>query len=183
VHISRVSLMIAGRTAALACLVGLTVSVTAQKRDGSQPSLKGVWRFTEVTTTGPEPRTLPTQPGFLFFDDHYFSLIQVVAEKARPELPSGAFNELPDKTIADAARAFAARAGTYEIVGGELRTKNLVAMSPNQMKAGAFANFTFKLDGNTLWLTLKDTSGAPRVSGRSAASALTTSTTKLIRVE
>jgi hypothetical protein len=184
-QISRVSprATVVGGMVVLACLVGLTLTITAQQRGGSQPSLKGVWRYAEATTSGADARTITFQPGFVFFGDKYFSMIQVIGDKARPELPSGPFNELPDKPIADAARAFAARAGTYEIVGGELRTKHLVAMSPNQMKAGAFTNYTFKLDGNTLWLTVKDSSGAPRVSGPDVANGLGTATTKLTHVE
>lgn len=130
----------------------LSTVVSAQSRPASQPTLQGVWRVAEVTTTGPNASTTTQpQPGLCIFTGKHYSFIRVTADKPRPA-PA-------DVTKATAAellavwQPFQANAGTYEVAGGNLTMRSLVAKSPGVMSEGAFFVDSFKLEGNTLWLT------------------------------
>lgn len=145
----------------LAAMVGPVVllllsglAVFAQQR----PTIKGVWRNTEIVYTGPNARTITAQPGLFIFTDRYYSITRVNRDTARPPLPP--LDKATDKERADAFGAFTARAGTYETNGAELRTTFAVELNPNAMPAG-FATFTFKTDGKTLELTQKAVTAGP----------------------
>lgn len=142
--------------AAVATAVFWVVAAGVQSRTGlaQQPnksSLKGVWRFTEETSTGPNARTLASQPGFLIFTDRYYSVNRVLGNAPRPDMPAPPST---DKAFADATRNFWSWAGTYSVTGNEVTMDWLVTLSPNAMKTGK-STFTYKyrLDGDTMWLT------------------------------
>ena len=48
---------------------------------------------------------------------------------------------------------FAANAGTYEVSGTTVTLHAVVAKNPGAQSKGNFTKLTFKLDGDTLWLT------------------------------
>ena len=49
--------------------------------------------------------------------------------------------------------ALSAQSGTYELAGGKLTTRPLVARSTRPMAPGAFSTSSYKLDGKTLTIT------------------------------
>ena len=62
------------------------------------------------------------------------------------------------KATADELRAvwgpFVGEAGTYEVTDGSVITmRPLAAKNPAAMVAGAFITYSYKLDGNTIWVT------------------------------
>jgi hypothetical protein len=92
-------------------------------------SIQGVWRTSEVTFTGPGARTLRQEaPNLAVVTPKHYSRVEW--------------------------HAFYAEAGTYEVSNGNVMTmRSVVSKNPAAMAAGSFTTYTFKLDGDTLWLT------------------------------
>lgn len=147
-----------GATSIVVILVGLSL-VAQQGSTTSAPTLKGVWRNTQVTFTGQNPRTIAAQPGLFVFTDRHFSIVRVNNDTARPALPPA--DKATDKEVAAAMRAFTAFAGTYEVNRDELRTTSTVDLVPNNMRPGFFRTFTYTIDGKRLQLVQKATSNGP----------------------
>jgi len=146
--------VVATAVAGLMALVG--VPLLSQSRAASEPTIQGVWRVTEVTTTGKDAATNKSpQPGLYIFTPKHYSLVRVTATTARPDLGP---EDYPKATAAQllalwGPSAFAAFSGTYELAGGKLTTRPLVARSPRPMAPGAFSTSSYKLDGKTLTIT------------------------------
>jgi len=124
-----------------------------------QRKLQGVWEVVERTTTGPSASTNSRpQPGLYIFAGSYYSLTFVngVAPRTAPEDQS--------KATADQLREvlrFAAQAGTFETNGGDLVFKPVVALGVANMAPGATLTSSYRIDGNTLWLTQKSNQRGP----------------------
>ena len=82
----------------------------------------------------------------------------MISDKPRPELPE---KGATDKETADAFRPFIAQGGTYEIKGNEITYRPITAKNPNAMRTGAFQTSTFRLEGDTLWITGKANATGP----------------------
>ena len=139
--------------AGLMALVG--APLLSQSKAASQSAIQGVWRVTEVTTTGPNASTNSNpQPGLYIFTAGHYSIVRVNGTTARPDLPE-------DQKTATAAQllavygntAFTAQSGTYEAAGGKLTTRPLVAKNTAPMRSGVFNTASYKLDGKTLTIT------------------------------
>ena len=140
--------------AGLMALVG--VPLLSQSGAASQPTIQGVWQVTEVTTTGKDASTNKSpQPSLYIYTARHYSRISVNGTKARPDLRQ---QDYPTATAAQLLAAwgpsgFAAQSGTYEVAGGKLTTRALVARGTGPMAPGAFATSSYKLDGKTLTIT------------------------------
>jgi lipocalin-like protein len=153
------------------CVLMLAVGVApaGQERRTTQLTIKGVWRVSEWTTTGPKGRHVRSpQPWFAVFTDRHYTFIGVTSEMPRPQLPAPP--RRTDKQVADAFNRFVAAFGTYEAVGREalvitasgtssnektLSAKRLVTLNPNDI--GSSQTYTYRVEGgNTLWLTEGD---------------------------
>jgi hypothetical protein len=145
------ALIVTGVLASL--IIGVVQKVaSAQPRNAVSPII-GVWRLTELTTTGPSGKTNPNpQPGLLIFTGRYYSFNAVTSDAPRPELPIPA-TSATDKQKADAFGPFHAVAGTYEIKGNELRFSRVVAKAPTSMLPGNSEIDAFRMEGDTLWMT------------------------------
>ena len=119
-----------------AVLVGVVVGITQRsgfaQGGSSNSAVIGVWRVSEVTTTGPNGRknTNP-QPGVRIFTQRYYGIDEVTSNAPRPELPPPP--KATDKQVAEAFGPFIGQAGTYEIKGNELTTKRIAAKNPGTM--------------------------------------------------
>ena len=82
-------IMLAVAATAVAGLLALVgAPLLAQSGAASQSTIQGVWRVTEVTTTGPNASTNKSpQPSQYIFTAKYFSLIRINGTKTRPDLP------------------------------------------------------------------------------------------------
>lgn len=151
----------------------LVVAVVARAQQRSSPSLVGVWKVAEVTTTGPNGRKVTNpQPGVRIYTPRYFSVTDVTSDRPRPELPPP--GKASDKQLADAFGPFAARAGTYEVKGNEILYHIIAAKAPNLMKPGIVLTSTFKFEGNdTVVIVQKTDQNGP------VANPLTTKLTRL----
>jgi hypothetical protein len=154
------------------CFLVLAVGVPAgQERRGSQVTIKGVWRVSEWTTTGPKGHTSRSpQPWFGVFTDRHYAFIGVTSDMPRPPLP--ALARRTDKQVADAFNRFVAAFGTYEVTGRgslvitssgtssseqTLAAKRLVSLNPNEMESSQ--TYTFGLEGSST-LLLTESEGA-----------------------
>ena len=146
--------VVATAVAGLMALVG--APLFAQSGAASQSTLQGVWRVTEVTTTGPNASTNKNpQPSLYIYTAKHYSLIRVNGTTARPDLT------LDQEKTATAAQllavfgnnALSAQSGTYELAGGKLTTRAIVARGTGPMAPGAFTTSSYKLDGKTLTIT------------------------------
>src|SRR4030095_14440472 len=73
--------VVATAVAGLMALVG--APLFTQSGAASQPPLQGVWRVTEVTTTGKDAATNKSpQPGLYIFTAKHYSLVRVTASTA-----------------------------------------------------------------------------------------------------
>lgn len=139
-----------------------SIDVAAQSKRGS---LQGVWQTVEVTVTGPGARTIKIpepRPNLVIVTAKYYSRVEDHSDRPRPIIADVA------KATADELRAvwdpFVGEAGTYEVTDGNVITmRPLVAKNPAAMAPGAFITYSYKLDGDTLWVTLQKNQDGPIV--------------------
>ena len=147
--------------AGLMALVG--APLLSQSRAASQETIQGVWRVTEVTTTGPNASTNSSpQPSLYIYTARHYSLIRVNGTTARSDLPQ---DQVATATAAQLLAAFGtgltAQSGTYEVAGGKLTTRPIVAKNTFGMAPGAFTTSSYKLDGKTLTITPERNAAGP----------------------
>ena len=128
----------------------------------SKPAtMQGVWRVVEVTLTGPQARTIvfADRPNLTFITARHYSRVEVQADGPRPVLADVA------KATADELRAawgpFVAETGTYEVKGDLITMRPIASKNPAVMGPGVFIIYTFKLEGDTLWVTQQRNEKAP----------------------
>jgi hypothetical protein len=124
-------------------------------------SIQGVWRVVEVTMTGPAARTISQmQPNLTIITARHYSRVEIQAEGPRP-IPTDV-----TKASADELRAvwgpFYGEAGTYDLTNDNMITlRPIVAKNPAAMAAESFSTYSYKLAGNTLWVTLERNQNGP----------------------
>jgi len=125
-------------------------------------SIQGVWRAVEVTLTGPGARTIAftERPNLTIFTARHYSRVEVQADGPRP-IPADVA-----KASADELRAawgpFVAEGGTYEVTNGNLLTvRPIAAKNPAVMGPGVFITYSYKLEGDTIWLTQQRNQNGP----------------------
>lgn len=142
--------------------VGLVTSpgIAGQSK---RESIQGVWQVAEVTITGPGARTIAIpepRPNLTIITARHYSRVEVQAERPR--------SILADVTTAsaDELRAvwgpFVGEAGTYEVTTGNLITmRPIAAKNPAVMGPGVFITYSYRLDGNTMWVTQQRNQDGP----------------------
>lgn len=144
--------------------------------------LEGVWKATEIVATGAKPSRIPSpQPNVYIFTPTYYSIVRVAG--AEPRVLFKAPGPTEGEKLA-AYDTFVATSGTYELSGTTLILRPVVAKNPNLM-AGGFETFQVRVEGGTLWLTLKSTDVHVRRGDliEPSPGPLTETRFKLIRVE
>lgn len=124
------------------------------------PSVEGVWQAVEVTTTGPGARTIrPLQPNLSFITGKHYSHIDIHSDAPRPVLSNEA------EASADELRRtwgpVVAEAGSYEVSRATITMRAVVAKNPAAMLQGAFTTYSYRLAGDTLWLTMQTNQRGP----------------------
>ena len=156
-------LMLAVAAVAVAGLMALVGAPLLSQLSAASPStIQGVWRVTEVTTTGTDGSTNKSpQPSLYIFTAKHYSLIRINGTTSRPDMPQG------QQTKATAAQLLAvwgpvtANSGTYELAGGKLTTHAIVAKNTFAMAKGASSVSSYKLDGKTLTITSERNPSGP----------------------
>ena len=135
---------------AVALLTG--AEVVGQSKRGS---LQGVWQTVEVTLPGPGARTIKIhepRPNLMIVTAKHYSRVEVQAEGPRP-MPADVANASADELRA-VWGPFVGEAGTYEVTSGSAITmRPLAAKNPAAMVPGAFITYSYRLDGDTIWVT------------------------------
>jgi hypothetical protein len=116
----------------------------------SRSPIDGAWRTVSITTTGPEGTTNDSpEPGLRLYAGGHYSVLQLT--RTRPAQFSA--NPTAQEQL-DIWSALTANTGTFEVSGDVVRSVALVGMSPAVMAPGrAPAVRTFRISGDTLWLT------------------------------
>jgi hypothetical protein len=124
----------------------------------AKPSIQGVWRVVESSTTGPTAFTNKTpQPGVIIFTGKHYAIVRDTARETRPPVKDVA-NTTPAEALASFG-PFQAQAGTYEVSGGTVTLRASVAkVPPANGKYENVARWSVKLDGTNLVLTQVSTS-------------------------
>jgi hypothetical protein len=138
------------------------VSFPASRPAGiaDEGSVSGVWKMVSVTVLrGPQSgmQIEINQPSLSIFTKEHFATVFVSGMQPRVPLPE----DPTDEQLLAAWRPVQAMAGTYEIVGGELRTRLIVSKSPNETAEGTEETSTLELDGDALYRTFMDEQGDP----------------------
>jgi len=142
-------------------VAGLLVSY-AIAGQATSPSIRGVWQAVEVTIPGPSSRTITIaepRPNLTVVTARYYSRVQVEAQGPRPVIADAA------KATADQLRAawgpFAAEAGTYDLTAHLITMRPIAAKNAAVMAPGAFTTWSYRLEGNTLWVTAQRNQDGP----------------------
>ena len=126
-------------------------------------SIQGAWQAVEVTMTGPGARTIaipePRHNLTIITAGHY-SRVEDQSERPRP-IPADV-----TKASADELRAvwgpFVGEAGTYDLTGDNRMTmRPIAAKNPAVMGPGVFITYSYKLDGDTMWVTKQRNQDGP----------------------
>ena len=134
-------------------LAAVSLAGLAAATRSGPASVQGVWRTSEVTLTGPGARTFrQEEPNLGILTPKHYSRVEWHAGGPRPTVRDAA------TATAEELRAawgpFYADAGTYELSHGNVLTMHSVqSKNPAAMATGSFTTYTFKLEGDTLWLT------------------------------
>lgn len=115
-------------------------------------SIEGVWRAAEVRLGGPNGLTIaPVEPNLDIITAKHYSRVEIHGGGPRPNVADAT------KATADELRQawgpVIAEAGSYEMRDNTLTMHPVVAKNPAAMAAGVFATYTYRLAGDTLWLT------------------------------
>lgn len=133
----------------------LSGATTAQSK-----SLEGVWRLSEIATTGDNAGTKQiSQPSMYLFTKKHYSIIYVVSDKPRPEADAATMSADDLRNVF--VDSFIANAGTYEYKNGKLTVHPMVAKSPGYMKEGTWSTYSVKMDGSNLTLVTDSSSSGP----------------------
>ena len=124
----------------------------------SKPSIQGVWRVTERTTTGPTGATNKSpQPGLWIFTAKHYS---TVSDNSLTPRPAGEIvaptPKLTDAQMIAAYQQWApvtANAGSYEVTGTTLNLRPVVAKASGLQMNKTGLSYQFQIDGTSLVLT------------------------------
>lgn len=124
-------------------------------------SIQGVWHVVEATITGPAARTISfaERPNLTIITAKHYSRVEVQADAPRPVLADVA------KASADELRAawgpFVAEGGTYEIAGNLITMRPIASKNPAVMGPGVYITYSYRLEGDGLWLTQQRNQSGP----------------------
>ena len=134
-------------------------------RDGGSmgESIQGVWQAVEVRMTGPAARTIAIsepRPNLTIITARHYSRVEDQSERPRP-IPADV-----TKASAEELRAvwgpFVGEAGTYEVTSdNRLTMRPIAAKNPAVMGPGVFITYSYKLDGDTMWVTQERNQNGP----------------------
>jgi hypothetical protein len=152
---------------ALVTLLVLVPAVASPQTKPAAPSLEGVWRITEIVTTGANAvsNTKPQPSLVIFTRGGHYSYVTVNGTTPRPKFaPAKDPAKLTDaEKLArfEQWNPFAANAGTYQVSGTTLTRRPTVAKNETVMTTDPPNVAQFKIEGNTLTFVNKSAAGQP----------------------
>ena len=145
-------------------IAGQLVPRSAEREGGSKrKSIQGVWQAVEVTITGPGARTIAIpepRPNLTIITARHYSRVEDQSERPRP-IPTDV-----TKASGDELRAvwgpFVGEAGTYEVTtDNRITMRPIAAKNPAVMGPGVFITYSYRLDGDTMWVTQERNQNGP----------------------
>ena len=121
--------------------------------------IDGVWRITEIVTTGANPQNIASpQPSLVIFTRGHYSWLNVNGTTPRKQRAAaatpGKLTDAEKVAAYDEWQPFTANTGTFEVKGSTLTRRPMVAKNVGPMAPGANPIAQeFKVDGNTLTLS------------------------------
>jgi hypothetical protein len=124
-------------------------------------SIQGVWQVVQVTVTGPDARTInPTQPNLTIFTARHYSRVEVHSDG--PRLVPVDIAKASGDELRAAWGPFVGEAGTYEATEGNVMTlRPVAAKNPSVTAPGSFITYSYRVDGDTLWVTQQRNQNGP----------------------
>ena len=149
-------------TARIALAAILVTACEREDVDGESP-LEGAWKVVSINVTGPASAANTTvQPSLYLFGDKHYSMMLVTGNQPRT---LSARDSATDAERLAAYDSFIANTGTYEAVDSTLTIHPMVARDPNFMAGGA-DKYTFRVSGDTLWLSNSGTDIRTMIGGQ-----------------
>jgi hypothetical protein len=147
---------------AVACIAALATLLAVQSA-AAQGKLEGVWKVTEVNYIGKRAVTITApQPSIWIFTKNYLSRVEVQNDRPRPDLPQKGATDAQNVETSTPSDAVAAIVGTYEIKGMTFTAEVIVGKNPtNKMAPFKFFTADYKIEGDTLFITIKATDAGP----------------------
>ena len=132
--------------------VASVAAVSSSSMSRSAP-IEGVWRTSTVTITGPGARTIDQlQPSLAIITAKHYSRVEIHSSAPRPNVRNAAVATAEE--LRQAWGPVVAEAGTYETSpGGTVTLHPVVAKSPATTEPGTFFTYSYRVAGDTLWLT------------------------------
>jgi hypothetical protein len=129
-----------------------TVSAVGQSKRGS---IEGVWQATEVTHRGGPGGSMTLKPGpnLTIFSGTHYTRVDVQTDKPRPVLANPA--SATAEQLREVWGPLVAEAGTYELAESRITLRPTIAKNPAAMAPGVSIIYSYKLDGNSLTLTIE----------------------------
>jgi hypothetical protein len=136
------------------------------QEESTAPSIEGVWRITEIVTTGANAATNTSpQPSLVIFTRGHYSYLSVNGTAPRPEFAAAK----DPANLTDAEKIarfeqwgpFTAQSGTYEVNGTTITRRPIVAKNVTVMTTNPPVVQEFMLDGDKLVLITKSAAGQP----------------------
>ena len=144
----------------------LSALVLIPSSTNAKSPLDGVWRITQVVTTGANAVTITNpQPGLVIFAQGHYSWMSANGEKPRTASPA----PKDPASLTDAEKLaryeewtpFTANSGTYSTEGSTLTRHVLVAKNVNVMTAATPQVQSFEIEGDTLYIIQRSAPGQP----------------------
>jgi hypothetical protein len=148
------------------CSVLLIVACQPPEPSAKGP-LEGAWKGVESSFTWPDTSWTNTspQPSLLLFTGHYYSEMFVTAGRLQyGNMPRALFKDKFRPTDSErlaAFNSFIANCGTYQMTDSTITTSPIVARNPNFMAGEWFHTFVYRVQSDSLWLTLTSPAWAP----------------------
>ena len=147
--------------------------------DGPEPPLEGAWSIVSISVSGPDSAAnTMVQPSIYLFGDTHYSMMRVTGNQPRT---LAATDSVTDAEKLAAHDSYIANSGTYETADSTLTTHPVVARSPNFMSGGS-DKFTFRVRGDTMWLTNSSADLKSMIGGQLVSPSGPPSTTRLVLV-
>ena len=148
------------RSLIVLCAVVLIIACQRPAPSEKGP-LEGAWKRVESSLTAPDTSSTITSPQpslFLFAKQHYSYLFVPGTQ------PRALYKERFEPTDAErlaAYNSFVANSGTYEITESTITIRPIVARNPNFMAGEFLLTYVYRVQGDSLWLTLTSPPWAP----------------------
>ncbi len=148
-------------------ILGCTqAAAPAPAQEEAAPPIEGVWKITEIVTTGANAVTNASpQPSLVIFTRGHYSYLSVNGSAARPTVVAAKdpakLTDVEKVARFEQWNPYTAQSGTYEIAGTTLTRRPVVAKNVAVMTTNPPIVSAFTLDGNTLVLVTKSAEGQP----------------------